>query len=81
MSKVICNRCEREMKPLQTGVYVVEMASFGPYKIWQADKKECPECGQTVTTGFGYDAIATHHEQGFKEFLDSLKEYTVIKSV
>ena len=44
----VCAKCENkyvpedtglgtEMRPETNGVYVIEMADFGPYKVWRAD--------------------------------------------
>ncbi len=37
MPRSVCVRCHIEFRPAHTGTYVVEMASFGPYKLWVAD--------------------------------------------
>jgi hypothetical protein len=31
-----------------------------PYKLWDADLWECPECGVEVITGFGHGPLAEH---------------------
>ncbi len=48
----VCSKCEVEFRPSKNGVEVVDYASFGPYKIWEADEWECPSCHTKVITGF-----------------------------
>jgi len=67
--KTICLKCNTEYVPLKNGVYVCEVADFGPYKIWHADIIYCPVCKDTVISGLGADAILEHWENGFKTYL------------
>jgi hypothetical protein len=73
MPKLVCIPCEVELKPSENGVYVVEMASFGPYKIWNADVWICPKCKHEVVAGFGYDALAEHYQDKFVKLLEKIK--------
>lgn len=52
MSKLVCSMCEIEFKPVKNGVEVVEFSDNGPYKLWEADEWECPDCNIRVVTGF-----------------------------
>ena len=72
--KIICVKCQCELRPEVNGTLVVEMASFGPYKIWKADTWRCPGCGYEVTTGFGAAPIMHHGDEHFQEDLDLEKE-------
>ena len=65
----VCISCQVQYKTEKGGVYVVEMASFGPYKIWLADLKKCPKCGHLIIGGFGNHPVAFHFEEGFSETL------------
>ena len=38
-----CAKCQVELHAVENGVYILEMADFGPYKLWNADKWGCPE--------------------------------------
>jgi hypothetical protein len=59
-SNVLCG-CGRFMRVQQNSVIVEELLEDGaPYKLWDADRWECPECGQAVITGFGRVPIAEH---------------------
>jgi hypothetical protein len=73
MPKLVCIPCEVELKPSENGVYVVEMASFGPYKICSADAWICPKCDNEIVAGFGYEAMKEHFQTGFTELLEKIK--------
>ena len=60
MTKMVCTNCEVEYRPSTNGVEVIEYASFGPYKFWEADEWECPGCKTKVITGFGYECLGRH---------------------
>jgi hypothetical protein len=65
----VCTLCSLQYKVEKQGVYVIEMASFGPYKIWMADLKECPKCHHRIVTGFGHNALSEHYQEGFTQTL------------
>ena len=64
---VVCVKCNKEMKPEKTGELVLEMAVFGPYKIWSGDKVKCPKCGMEVVTGWGQNPLSAHYQEGFEK--------------
>ena len=49
--KPVCVKCGLEMKPETNGVGVLDIADFGPYKIWDAHKWKCPGCKYEIVTG------------------------------
>lgn len=65
----VCAECQVEMRCKTNEVYVVEMADFGPYKVWSADLWNCPECGHLTITGFGVECIAEHYQDPFEGIL------------
>ena len=67
MAKLVCVKCECELRPEINGVGVIETASFGPYKIWHADLWQCPGCGIAIVAGFGQQPIVEHFEDFDKE--------------
>jgi len=80
----VCAKCENKYVPRTTGlgselrpeknhVYVIEMADFGPYKVWFADLWMCPKCGHKVIAGFALECIAEHYQDGFREVLEKAK--------
>ena len=71
MPKIVCVKCEVEYKPEENGVVVEEMASFGSYKLWQADLVKCPKCGNEIIAGFGNENFAEHYQPDYKEILKS----------
>jgi len=70
--ETICLECSTEYVPLKNGVFVCEVADFGPYKIWHTDMIYCPICKHTIISGFGADAIVCH--LAGTEFQEYLKE-------
>ena len=71
----VCVKCQVEMRPEKNGIGVLDMADFGPYKIWDADKWKCPKCAIEVIIGFGQQAIAEHYEaERFKHFCEGYEE-------
>jgi len=73
MPKLVCVPCHTELKPETSGTLVVENASFGPYKVWNADTWKCPVCGHEVVAGFANAPIMEHYEMGFEEMLAEAK--------
>lgn len=49
---------------------VVEMAGFGPYKLWHADLWACPGCSFEIVAGFAMNPFAEHFEKDFAEKLE-----------
>jgi hypothetical protein len=48
-----------------------------PYKVWQADLLECPDCGFQIITGFGQQPLAVKHHPDFDSELQRV-EFTII---
>lgn len=69
---LVCTKCNVTMKPKENGQIALEMADFGPYKIWQCDKYYCPECEAEVLTGFGRDPISEHYQESFKKWMQKV---------
>jgi hypothetical protein len=71
MPKLVCVKCQIELRPSVNGVTVIEMASFGPYKVWAADEWECPGCGQKIISGFSNEPIRQdHYADDFPQWLE-----------
>ncbi len=74
MAKMVCVACHVELRPEKNGTIVIEMASFGPYKIWDADTWKCPKCGIEIVAGFGKVPIREdHYAPDFPAWLERLK--------
>lgn len=59
-SNVLCG-CGRFMRCTKNSVTVEEQLADGaPYKLWDADRYACPECGAEVITGFGAAPLVEH---------------------
>lgn len=52
MPKLVCVACQTELKPETNGTLVIETATYGPYKVWDADTWKCPGCGVEIVAGF-----------------------------
>lgn len=59
-----------EMIPEKNHIYVIEMADFGPYKVWFADLWRCPKCGHKVIAGFGLKCVSQHYQDNFQAVLE-----------
>lgn len=65
-SNVLCG-CGRFMAVKKNGVTVEELLEDGgPYKLWDADLYECPECGIEVFTGFAKQPLAEHYQPTYQ---------------
>jgi len=70
----VCVTCQLQYEVEKQGIYVVEMAAFGAYKIWCADLHRCPKCGHRIIAGFADHRISEHYEPEFKELLQQVME-------
>ena len=69
--KIAC--CGAFMTVKTQGISVLELASFGPYKLWSADAYECKICGTVVAAGFAERAYAEHYQPDFQMQLERAK--------
>ncbi|NIS53104.1 MAG: hypothetical protein GWN94_18690 [Phycisphaerae bacterium] len=60
----------------RSGIFLVEMFNSPPqpYKVWHADLRTCQSCGAEVVAGYGDGPIMEHFEDGFDEWLETLKK-------
>jgi len=63
----VCAKCRCELRPEKNGVGVLDMASFGPCELFDADLWKCPECGIEVVGGFGNGPISSHFDEDFQQ--------------
>ena len=75
MQRPVCAVCEVELRPEQNDIYVVEVASMGPYHIWSADLWKCPGCHVEIVSGFGQKPLMSHFEPGFNTFLETIQHH------
>ena len=78
--KPICVPCQRFFRPKKNGVEFVEgmpkenRAPAGrkapelwqPYKLWQGDEWECPDCRALIIVGTGRQPIRERHHDDFE---------------
>ena len=64
MSKLVCVECNRELRPEQNGIYLVELFADDKkvYKIWTADLWKCPDCGKEIVSGFADNPLFEHYQ-------------------
>ncbi len=74
MTGKVCVKCQVELRPKTNGIAAIEMASFGPYKIWMADTWECPVCKWMGILGFSSHPIAEHFEPRFADELAKVED-------
>ena len=72
----VCVKCQTEMRPETNGIGLLDMATFGPYKVWDADLYKCPSCGQEIVTGFGEGAVSHHIDEDFNQILEGYRSRT-----
>lgn len=73
MPKMVCSACEVQLVPSENGVILVEYASFGPYKAWEADEWKCPRCGHEIVAGFATNPFVEHWQEHFSEAMEQMK--------
>jgi len=74
----VCVKCQVEMTPEKNGVGLLDMASFGPYQLWDADLWKCPACDYEIVVGFGANAIAEHYEENFQTPIDYYQDHSLL---
>jgi len=77
--KLVCVRCQIELRPVKLGMPVVEMAGSParPLRIWFADVWGCKECGFEVCAGFSKHPIEWFDER-FARYLESAKAHEIV---
>ena len=71
----ICSQCQIDFRPVKNGVEVLELADFGPYRLWQADEYECPACRVRIITGFADHPYAEYYQDKFKQALEAARNH------
>lgn len=83
--KPVCAPCRRFFRPKRNGFYFIEgmptvndakpgnaePEKWKPYKLWQGDLWECPDCNSTIVVGTGMRPVAVQHQEDFPEKLVS----------
>lgn len=65
MIRPICVTCGVMYAVKKQGVVVANMASFGAAELINADKLECPSCGNEIIGAFADQPFIRHFEDGF----------------
>jgi DNA-directed RNA polymerase subunit RPC12/RpoP len=74
----VCAKCNKEMRVVKNGVGVLDMADFGPCKIWDADKWKCPTCGYEIIVGFGQGPIREHFQDDFDRVVTDYRNQNLL---
>ena len=72
MPRLLCVKDQINLRPHKNETYVIEMAHFGPCKIWMADTWKCPACGIEVVAGFGEKPISEHFQDNFGKWIEQI---------
>lgn len=82
MPKPVCPACQCFYRPKTNGFSFVEGMPVGsaenirgkrkpeawkPYKLWNGDLWECPDCGAQVVVGCAPRPVAEHYQPGFTQ--------------
>lgn len=70
MSKIIC--CSKQMSKELSGISAIEYVHSirgKPYKIWQASKYECGECGKIIISDFDKAPWARRSQDAFDGYI------------
>jgi hypothetical protein len=85
--KPVCVPCQRFFRPKRNGFPFIEGApkdglatphgkaqpdGWGPYKLWNGDLWECPDCHAEIIVGVGWRPMAEHFQPDFAEQVTSL---------
>ncbi len=74
MLEIMCGTCQVSFgEARRVGVRVIEQfcSPPQPYKIWRADKYQCPVCGNVVISGFGRLPESEHFNPNFEDVLEA----------
>ena len=80
MPKLVCAKCECELKCEENGVVVADMfqGNTEVYALTEADLWKCPLCEFEIVAGFAFMHFAHYFHTDFKETLDKVKATTRI---
>ena len=76
MPTMVCVPCAVFFKVERNGVVFEEGFGDGarrPYKLWMADRYECPKCGTQVIAGLGRERVAEHYEKDYAAWCERLQ--------
>lgn len=82
--KPVCVLCQRFFRPYKNGFNFIEGMPNGndvqpglaepekwePYKLWQGDQWECPDCHASIIVGVGSRPISEHYLPDFQDQVD-----------
>jgi hypothetical protein len=72
--KPVCTKCGIELRPEINGVGLLDLASFGPYALYDADLWECPTCHIQVVGGFAHGPHTQHFESSFESAIEQYRK-------
>jgi len=80
MPKPACPKCQCFYRPKTNGFSFIEGMplnnaargkrdpdNWKPYKLWNGDLWECPDCGSQVIVGCGYEPVSEHYKPEFTQ--------------
>jgi hypothetical protein len=81
MPKPVCVKCQRFYRPKQNAYAWIEgmpngngvaaglkePENWSPYKLWNSDLWECPDCETQIIVGHGAGPLSEHYRPDFAE--------------
>lgn len=76
--QLVCRECQKVLAMVVVKIGVLELASYGPYKLWKARLYVCT-CGKEVAVPDEDQARWHHYMRGFAEALEEAKCYRMVE--
>jgi hypothetical protein len=73
--RLVCQKCQIELRPKRNGVAAEAMTVDGPYQLFVADLMACSGCGLEVVAGFGSRPIVEHFQA---EYAQAVKNWSPV---
>lgn len=73
--KLLCVRCKCEPVIETSGATAIEYASFGVYKVWDADVFKCPGCGVEIAVFADAPLRRDTDSPDFPTWLEKIKRF------
>jgi hypothetical protein len=73
--RIVCPKCQIELRPKKNGVAAEAMTVDGPYQLFVADLMACSGCGLEVVAGFGSRPIVEHFQA---EYAQAVKNWSPV---
>jgi hypothetical protein len=69
--RLVCPKCQIELRPKKNGVAVEAMTVDGPYQLWVADLLSCPGCDLEVIARFAPRPLVEHFQSDYAKTVEN----------